>query len=279
MYGRYSKLQARINQLSEFAIYVPCAGHSLNVEGVKAADCNIIWLWWASVFLFCCFYSLIECIDIIFRKIFYCQASVWHTMVGTCWCCSCSVLGFRENKTGFCIRWQWTDNEYKARCKRIEQKHYKTTKKTWKQSFSQFFGMTFMKEWTKQATSCSQRMWTSLLPQIFLSLWKPIFRKLEINLVIMNLKPGVCVQIQITMMRKNGNENQVCRGTDFPRSRNRGRKRGKAYLKRNSRFSPKTLLVTFKKHTLLSKRTFQRHFENRNSRYLTTLIFVSVTPN
>ena len=60
------------------------------------------------------------------------------------------------------------------------------------------------------------------------------------------------------------------RGTDFPRSRNRGRKRGKAYLKRNSRFSPKTLLVTFKKHTLLSKRTFQRHFENRNSRYLTT---------
>ena len=42
MYGRYSKLQARINQLSEFAIYVPCAGHSLNVEGVKAADCNII---------------------------------------------------------------------------------------------------------------------------------------------------------------------------------------------------------------------------------------------
>ena len=44
-------------------------------------------------------------------------------------------------------------------------------------------------------------------------------------------------------------------------------------------FSAKTLLVTFKKHTLLSKRTFQRHFENRNSRYLTTLIFVSVTPN
>ena len=69
------------------------------------------------------------------------------------------------------------------------------------------------------------------------------------------------------------------RGTDFPRSRNRGRKRGKAYLKRNSRFSAKTLLVTFKKHTLLSKRTSQRHFENRNSRYLTTLISVSVTPN
>ena len=68
-------------------------------------------------------------------------------------------------------------------------------------------------------------------------------------------------------------------GTLPVEARNRGRKRGKAYLKRNSRFSPKTLLVTFKKHTLLSKRTFQRHFENRNSRYLTTLIFVSVTPN
>ena len=69
------------------------------------------------------------------------------------------------------------------------------------------------------------------------------------------------------------------RGTDFPRSRNRGRNRGKANLKRNSRFSAKTLLITSKKHTLLSKQTFQRHFLNRNVRYLTTLIFVSVTPN
>ena len=40
----------------------------------------------------------------------------------------------------------------------------------------------------------------------------------------------------------------VCRGTDFPRSRNRG----KAYLKRNSRFSAKILLITSKKHTLLT---------------------------
>ncbi len=53
-------------------------------------------------------------------------------------------------------------------------------------------------------------MWTSLLPQIFLCLWKPIFRKLEINLVNMNSKPGVCVQIHITVMRKNGNKNKVC---------------------------------------------------------------------
>ena len=66
----------------------------------------------------------------------------------------------------------------------------------------------------------------------------------------------------------------IVRGTDFPRSLNRRRNRGIAYLKRNSRFSAKTLLITSKKHTL-----FLRHFENRNSRYLTTLIFVSVTPN
>ena len=83
----------------------------------------------------------------------------------------------------------------------------------------------------------------------------------------------------ILIVRKETRCRHIGRGTDFPRSRNRGRNRGKAYLKRNSRFSAKTLLVTFKKHTLLSKRTFQHHFENRNSRYLTTLIFVSVTPN
>ena len=71
----------------------------------------------------------------------------------------------------------------------------------------------------------------------------------------------------------------VGRGTDFPQSRNRGRNRGITYLKWNSRFSAKILLITFKKHTLLSKQTFQRRFENKNGRYLTTLIFVSVTPN
>ena len=39
MSGRYTGLQARIPQLNEFAIYVPCAGHSLNFVGVKAAEC------------------------------------------------------------------------------------------------------------------------------------------------------------------------------------------------------------------------------------------------
>ena len=39
MPGRYTSLQARIHQLDEFAIYVPFAGHSLNLVGVKAAEC------------------------------------------------------------------------------------------------------------------------------------------------------------------------------------------------------------------------------------------------
>ena len=39
---------------------------------------------------------------------------------------------------------------------------------------------------------------------------KTYLQKLEINLVNMNSKPGVCVQIHITVMRKNGNKNKVC---------------------------------------------------------------------
>ena len=39
MSGRYTGLQARIHELNEFAIYVPCAGHSLNLVGVKSAEC------------------------------------------------------------------------------------------------------------------------------------------------------------------------------------------------------------------------------------------------
>ena len=40
MSGRYTGLQARIRELNEFAIYIPCAGHSLNLVGVKAAECG-----------------------------------------------------------------------------------------------------------------------------------------------------------------------------------------------------------------------------------------------
>ena len=39
MSGRYTGLHTRIHQLDEFAIYVPFAGHSLNLVGVKAAEC------------------------------------------------------------------------------------------------------------------------------------------------------------------------------------------------------------------------------------------------
>ncbi|XP_042203544.1 zinc finger MYM-type protein 1-like [Homarus americanus] len=40
MSERYTGLQARIREPNEFAIYVPCAGHSLNLVGVKVAECG-----------------------------------------------------------------------------------------------------------------------------------------------------------------------------------------------------------------------------------------------
>ncbi|XP_013783749.1 zinc finger MYM-type protein 1-like [Limulus polyphemus] len=40
MSARYTGLQARIRELNEFAIYIPGAGHSLNLVGVKAAECG-----------------------------------------------------------------------------------------------------------------------------------------------------------------------------------------------------------------------------------------------
>ena len=39
MAGRYSGLQARLKVLNPAAVFVPCAGHSLNLVGVKAAEC------------------------------------------------------------------------------------------------------------------------------------------------------------------------------------------------------------------------------------------------
>lgn len=39
MAGKYSGVQARIKQLSPLATFVPCAGHSLNLVGVKAVEC------------------------------------------------------------------------------------------------------------------------------------------------------------------------------------------------------------------------------------------------
>lgn len=39
MAGKYSGLQARIKEKCKFAIFVPCAVHSLNLVGVHAAAC------------------------------------------------------------------------------------------------------------------------------------------------------------------------------------------------------------------------------------------------
>ncbi|CAG5021481.1 unnamed protein product [Parnassius apollo] len=39
MSGRYSGLQTRIREINKYADYIPCAGHSLNLVGVKAAEC------------------------------------------------------------------------------------------------------------------------------------------------------------------------------------------------------------------------------------------------
>jgi Domain of unknown function (DUF4371)/hAT family C-terminal dimerisation region len=39
MAGKYSGVQARIKQLNPLATFVPCAGHSLNLVGVKAVEC------------------------------------------------------------------------------------------------------------------------------------------------------------------------------------------------------------------------------------------------
>jgi hypothetical protein len=39
MSGQYNRLQARIKAVNEKAEYVPCGGHSLNLIGLKAAEC------------------------------------------------------------------------------------------------------------------------------------------------------------------------------------------------------------------------------------------------
>lgn len=39
MSGKYSGVQSRIKEVCEYAIYVPCAAHSLNLVGVQAVEC------------------------------------------------------------------------------------------------------------------------------------------------------------------------------------------------------------------------------------------------
>jgi hypothetical protein len=37
----YSALQARLKEQNKYTLYVPCAGHSINLVGVQAVDCNL----------------------------------------------------------------------------------------------------------------------------------------------------------------------------------------------------------------------------------------------
>ena len=39
MSGQYSGVQARIKGINELAVYVRCAGHSMNLVGMKAVEC------------------------------------------------------------------------------------------------------------------------------------------------------------------------------------------------------------------------------------------------
>lgn len=39
MAGRYKGVQARILELNKYALFSPCAGHSLNLTGTNAAEC------------------------------------------------------------------------------------------------------------------------------------------------------------------------------------------------------------------------------------------------
>ncbi|XP_023248121.1 52 kDa repressor of the inhibitor of the protein kinase-like [Copidosoma floridanum] len=43
MSGQYSGLQARLKEINKYAEYVPCAGHSLTLVGVKAVECGKNW--------------------------------------------------------------------------------------------------------------------------------------------------------------------------------------------------------------------------------------------
>jgi hypothetical protein len=41
MSGHYSGLQAGLKEQNKYALYVPCAGHSINLVGLQAVDCNL----------------------------------------------------------------------------------------------------------------------------------------------------------------------------------------------------------------------------------------------
>jgi hypothetical protein len=41
MPGHYSGLQVRLKEQHKYALHVACAGHSINLIGVQAVDCNL----------------------------------------------------------------------------------------------------------------------------------------------------------------------------------------------------------------------------------------------
>ena len=66
MSGRYSGLQARFREYNKYADYVPCACHSLNLVGLKAAECcsssvNFFFSCSSTIHFFVSIYTQMEC--------------------------------------------------------------------------------------------------------------------------------------------------------------------------------------------------------------------------
>ena len=144
MSGRYTGLHTWIHQLDEFAIYVPFAGHSLNLVGVKAAVCCL---------------QTVKFFDFVQRLYSFFDASTHRWNVLT----SSLGKGFVVKRLSDTRRSAYfdavhalyggflkikhaldsvsADNEQEVNT-RQEAEGLNKIMETWKQSFSQFFGMT-----------------------------------------------------------------------------------------------------------------------------------------
>ena len=64
MSGRYNGLQARIKQVNQFAEYISCFAHSLNLVGKCAAECceeaNIFFAFFQNIYTFFCIHQSLE---------------------------------------------------------------------------------------------------------------------------------------------------------------------------------------------------------------------------
>ena len=137
-------MQVWIPQLDEFAIYVPCAGHILNLVGVKAAECYLRTVKFFDFVqclysFFWCFYSSMKCIASSLGKGF-----VVKHLSDTRWSAHFDAVhalygGFEELKHALDSVSAGNEQEMNTR-REVEGLSKKM--KTWKQSFSQFFGMT-----------------------------------------------------------------------------------------------------------------------------------------